>query len=136
MRCWLVLIANALLCHCLVGCVGYETIEQTISVKLLGEGDLPMSGILVRYHSKPDCNGRHVEGRTSETGEVQMVRSAKHGTIVVLLEKPSLCVERRGSWVAIWEPTLDPAAYEQIECIHAESPSPICKRSPRYGTGT
>jgi hypothetical protein len=113
------------------GCVA--EFEQSISVRVVSEDGAPVPGVALRYYSERECQGKFETMTTAGSGEGSLIRSAFRGRLYVVLERPSLCFERKGTWQAAWQRTIDPANEEQFVCTVASDEVVVCKSHSNEG---
>lgn len=107
--------------------------QQLVSVKVVGSNGAPVAGISLRYYSEPGCEGKFENVFTSGLGEGNFTKAAVRGRLYVVLERPSLCFEREGSWHVAWQKTIDPANQEQFFCTVSPASVIVCQRRSREG---
>lgn len=125
------LVAIALFASLVFACSFSEAFEQRVIVKLFGPDGDALQGEELRYYSSPNCEGEYVRAITSEDGQTELVRQSLRGNFAVLLEQPSLCINKDGRWVVVWQDVIDPATIEVITCS-LEATSAKCTRAPQY----
>jgi hypothetical protein len=113
-----------------VGCDGSKPFQQFVRIGVARDG-APANDIHVRYHAERNCAGMYHEASTSLAGEAELTRTALRGTLVVLLEKPSICFLSDGGWYPAWQDVIDPADVEQFSCTSSGGGAFACERVVR-----
>ena len=113
-------------------CRNYTEFEQTVRVKVKSDGRA-VEGRNFRYHSEKDCGGPFQTGITSANGSGELKRSAKRGSVVVLLEEPSLCFAQGDIWYSAWQAFIDPADVQEFACEVQVSGRILCSNPPSAG---